>query len=175
MAAAHAQGVGNLVLGDVDHFGQFLIGRLALVLLLELGEGLVDLVQGAHLVQRETHDAALLGQCLEDALADPPHGVGDELEAAGLVELLGGLDQAEVALVDQVGQADALVLVLLGYGDDEPEVRPGEFVEGFLVALLDTLGEFHFLLHCNQFFPTDFLKIFVERCALSVGDALCNL
>ena len=51
------------------------------------------------------HDTALLGKGLEDALADPPHGVGDELEATGLVELLGGLDQAQVALIDEVGEA----------------------------------------------------------------------
>ena len=175
MAAAHAEGIGNLVLGDVDHFGQFLVGGLALVLLLELGEGLVDLVQGAHLVQRQTHDAALLGERLEDALADPPHGVGDELEAAGLVELLGGLDQAEVALVDQVRKAQALVLVLLRDGHDETEVRAGEFLEGHGIALADALGQFHFLFRGHQLFPADLLEVLVQGRALAVGDALCNL
>ena len=170
VATGHAERIGNLLARNLEHVGQFVGRRLALILLLELREGFVDLVERSYLVERQTHDTALLGQCLQDRLTDPPHGIGDELEAAGLVELLGGLDQAEVALVDQVGQADALVLVLLGDGDDEPEVRTGEFVEGFLVALLDTLGEFHFLFHGNQFFPTDFLQVFVERGALTVGD-----
>ena len=60
---------------------------------------MVYLVERTHLVQRESHDAALLCYCLKDALADPPHGVGDELEASGLIEFLCGLDESDVAFV----------------------------------------------------------------------------
>jgi hypothetical protein len=45
---------------------------------------------------------------------NPPHGVGDELETTCFVKTLCGLDQTEVALVDQVRQRQTLVLVLLG-------------------------------------------------------------
>ena len=175
MAAAHAEGIGNLVLGDVDHFGQFFVGRLALVLLLELGEGLVDLVQGAHLVQRQTDDTALLRKGLEDALTDPPHGVGDELEAAGLVELLSGLDQAQVAFVDQVGKAQTLVLVLFRHGNHETQVRTGEFLQGDGVAFADALRKFHFLFRRHQLFPADLLEVLVQGRAFAVGDGFCNL
>ena len=57
----------------------------------------------------------MLCERLQDGLTDPPYGVGDELKASGLIELLGGLDQPEVALVDQVRQGEPLVLVLLSY------------------------------------------------------------
>nr|GEY37290.1 hypothetical protein [Tanacetum cinerariifolium] len=61
----------------------------------------------------QAHDAALLGQSLQDALANPPHGVRDELEALRLIEALGRFNQPQVALVDEVAQGQALVLVLI--------------------------------------------------------------
>jgi hypothetical protein len=61
--------------------GSKLVGAgRAFKFLLQLRESLVDLVQRSHLVQRQAHNAALLGQCLQNALADPPHGVADEFE-----------------------------------------------------------------------------------------------
>ena len=92
-------------------------------------------------VERHAHDAALLGQRLEDRLADPPHGVRDELDALRLVELVRRADQAEVALVDQVGERDALVLILLGDRDDEAQVAAHQLVERLVVARADALRE----------------------------------
>ena len=175
MTAAGSEGVGNLVRGDVDHLGELFVGRLALVLLLELREGFVDLVKGTDLVQRKTDDTALLGQGLENGLTDPPNRVGNEFKAAGLIELLGGLDQAEVAFVDQIGQAEALVLILLRHGNDETEVGAGEFFEGFLVAFADALGEFHFFFRGDELLATDFLQVLVQRGAFPVGNRFGNL
>ena len=62
---------------------------------------------------------ALFGEGLQDRLADPPHSIGDEFEALRFVEALGSLDEAEVALVDEVAQRKTLVLVLLGYRNHE--------------------------------------------------------
>ena len=104
----------SLLLGEFQLRGQFLGRRGALMLLLEAGECLVDLVERPHLVERQAHDARLLGQSLKDRLANPPYGIRDELEAAGFVELLGSLDKAQVTFVDQVGKAQSLVLLLLG-------------------------------------------------------------
>ena len=112
---------------------------------------------------------------IEDALADPPHGVGDELEAAGLVELLGGLDQAEVAFVDEVREAQALVLVLLGHGHDEAEVGARKLLERHLVALADALGEFDFFFRGYQLLAADLLEILVQGRALAVGDGFSDL
>ena len=65
---------------------QFLYARAALVFLLKSVDFLVYLVERTHLVQRQSHDAALFCYCLEDALANPPYSIGDEFEAAGLIE-----------------------------------------------------------------------------------------
>ena len=116
------------------------------------------------------HQVGLLGDGLEDGLANPPHRIGDELEASCLVKLLGSLDKAQVPLVNQVRQRQALVLVLLGYRYDKTQVGADEFVQCGLLSLVDALGEFHLLVDRNEFFTADFLKILLERRALAVGD-----
>jgi hypothetical protein len=120
-------------------------------------------VEGPGAVERHADDAALLGERLQDRLADPPDGVGDELDPLGLVELVGRADQAEVALVDQVRERDALVLVLLGDRDDEAQVGAHERVERLLVVGADALGEAHLLLARDQRIDADVAQVLVER------------
>ncbi len=81
----------------------------------------------------ETADRFLLD--LADTLGSDGHTL------ARKVELLGGLDQPEVAPVDQVRQDEVLVLILFGHRDDEAQVGFGEFPEDFLVSLANPLGE----------------------------------
>ena len=83
--------------------------------LFETVDFLIDLAQCTALVERESHDAALLSDGLEDALTDPPDGIGNEFESTRLVKFLSSLHQSDVALVDQVGKRQTLVLVLLGH------------------------------------------------------------
>ena len=66
---------------------------------------------------------------------------GDELDPLRLVEFVRRADQAEVALVDQIGQGDALVLIFLGDRHDETEVRAHELVERFLIVQSDRFRE----------------------------------
>ena len=145
-----------------SHLCEFLVGRLALVLLLELTQGLVDLVQGTNLVKWQTDYTALLGQRLEYALTDPPHCVGDELEATGFVELLCSLDKTEVSLVDKVRKAQALVLVLLSNRYHKAEVCPCELFQCLLVSFTDTLSQFYFLIRSHQLFTADLLQVLVQ-------------
>jgi len=86
-------------------------------------------------IQRHAHDARLLGQRLEDRLADPPYGVRDELDAFGLVELVCRADQAEVALMIR-SESERLILILLGDGHDEPQVSSARAVERLWILLL---------------------------------------
>jgi hypothetical protein len=89
----------------------------------------------------DSHDAGLLGQRLQNRLTDPPDGVGDELDALRLVELLRGAHESDVSLVDQVGERDALVLVALGDGDHEAEVRADQSLQGGFVADADARSQ----------------------------------
>jgi hypothetical protein len=121
-----------------------------------------DAVEGSGAVERNADDPALLGEGLQDGLLDPPDGVGDELDALGLVELVGRADEPDVALVDEVAERDALILVLLGDGHDEPEVGADERVERFLFPLPDPLGQLDLPFASQQRIGADLLQVLVE-------------
>ena len=114
-------------------------------------------------VQGQPDHPGLLGQRLQDGLPDPPHGVADELEPARLVEPLGRLDQPVVPLVDQVGEPQPLVLVLLGDRHHEPEVAPDHLVHCRLVAGLDPLRQLHLLLGRQERERPDLLEVLVQH------------
>src|SRR5215216_5280175 len=94
---------------------------------------LIDLLDH---VDGDPDRTSLVGYGPGDGLADPPRGVGRELEALAVVELLDGPHQPYVALLDQIEQRDASSSILLRYGDDEPEVGFGEVGFGTPVAAL---------------------------------------
>ena len=85
-----------------------------------------------------------VGDAAGDRLADPPRGVRRELEALAPVELLDGVHQAEVALLDQVEQRQARRLVLLGDRHHETQVRLHELALG-LLALTGGAAQFALL------------------------------
>ena len=115
--------------GDLVRLG------VAAELALEGAAGAADLVELLDHVHGEPDDAGLLGDAAGDRLAHPPGGVGRELVALGVVELLDRADQAGVALLDQVEHRHLRAAVLAGDRDDQPQVGLDERVDG-LAALL---------------------------------------
>ena len=113
------------------------VRRLAAEALGEHSRLFLELLQVVHLAHRRAGDPSVFGECLEDRLADPPDGVGDELEPARLVEPLDRLEQADVSLGDQLEQGKPVILVLPGYADDEPEIGRDDLFPRLLVSLLD--------------------------------------
>jgi hypothetical protein len=75
-----------------------------------------------------------LGDAALDALADPPRGVGRELEAFAPIELGDGADQSEVAVLDQIEQRRSGRLVFLGDRDDQAQVRFQEPAAGIVAG-----------------------------------------
>ena len=64
------------------------------------------------------------------ALANPPVGIGRELVTHGWVELVHRPLQADGTFLNQVEQFEALVLILLGDADDEPQVGGHHAIAG---------------------------------------------
>ena len=81
--------------------------------------------------------AAVVGDGAADGLADPPGGVGRELEAAAELEAVDRLHQADVAFLDQIEQRQAAIRVALGDRHHQPQVG----FEQLALGLAD-----HFLL-----------------------------
>src|SRR5205085_7212697 len=107
--------------------------------------------------------APLLRECVQDGLADPPHRVGDELDVLLRVVLLRRLDQADVALVDQVEEEDVRVAITFGVGDDEAEVGLDQLFDRGLVVLLHTPTELALALRSETRNLRDLVKVLVEQ------------
>ena len=65
-----------------------------------------------------------------DPLTDPPVGVGAEAEAAGGVVVLNGSLKADRALLDQVEQLQAPVLILAGHSHHQAQVGLDQPIAG---------------------------------------------
>src|SRR5690606_12602978 len=70
----------------------------------------------------DTDGPRLVGDRAGDRLPDPPSGIGGELVAAAVLELIDGLHQADIALLDEVQKLQASVRVLFRDRDDEAEI-----------------------------------------------------
>ena len=119
--------------------------RVSRQLLQELAADPDDLVDGLHHVDGDADGPGLVGDGPGDGLADPPGGVGGELVALGVVELLHGLDEAQVALLDEVQEEHAPTHIALGDGDHQTEVGLRQLLLGALALLID-LAELGLLL-----------------------------
>ena len=73
-------------------------------------------------MHRQANGAALVGNGACDGLANPPSGVGGELVALFVVELLGCTNQAKASFLNQVLEAQASIHVLLGNRDHQAQV-----------------------------------------------------
>jgi hypothetical protein len=65
-------------------------------------------VQRLHHVDRDADGPATVGDGAGDGLADPPGGIGRELESAPVLESVHSLEETEVALLDQVEQGEVV-------------------------------------------------------------------
>ena len=120
----------DLVFRHVHLLGQG--GRIGLGagFLQDLAADPVHFVDRFDHVHRDTDGACLVGDGAGDGLADPPRGVGGELVAAAVFELVHRLHQADVAFLDQVEELQTTVGVFLGDGDDQAQVGLGHFALG---------------------------------------------
>ena len=151
-----------------------------------------QLAQHLQHVHRQPDRPRRIGETTLDRLADPPHRVGGELVALGVVELLDRTDQAQVPFLHHVEQGQAPVAVLLGHRHDQAQVRlehvrlgaPPVFGHQFQVTpeglvqpgrglqlvlgeqtSLDPLGQVHLLLGREQAGAPDGLEVGVDRVA----------
>ena len=121
--AAVLEQIGDLLDGNAGLCGEFLVGGFAAEVLMQLALDPGQLVHLLDQVNGQPDGAALIGHAASDRLTDPPRGVGRELEALCVVELLHRADQAEVAFLNQVEQRHAASGVPLRQRHHESKVR----------------------------------------------------
>src|SRR3984885_2802198 len=107
---------------DIHATGDLFRGGFAAKLLHELTAGADELVDCLDHVHRDTDGAGLVGDGAGDGLTDPPGGIGREFVTATVLELVDGLHEADITLLDEVEELEAAVGVLLRDRDDESKV-----------------------------------------------------
>ena len=143
----------HLVHRHVHLLRDLLGGGVVPQLLKELAGDPDDLVDGLHHMDGDADGAGLVGDGPGDGLPDPPGGIGGELIALGVVELLHRLDESQVALLNEVEEEHSPAHVPLGDGDHQTEVGLGQPLLGRL-PLLDGLLQRHlFLGRSGHLFP----------------------
>ena len=118
-----------------------------------------DLVDGLHHMDRNPDGPGLVGNGPADGLTNPPGGIGGEFITLGIIELLHGLNQAHIALLNQIQQLHAPAHVPLGNGHHQPQIGFGHLMAGFLVAVGHALGQLQLLFLGQQRNFADFLQI----------------
>ena len=88
-------------------------------------------------MHRNADGAGLVGDGAGDGLANPPGGVGGELEALGVVELLHRADEAQIALLNEIQKQHAAAHIALGNGDHQAQIGLDELLLGVQAHLLD--------------------------------------
>src|SRR5215208_5962122 len=133
--------VANVLYRPAEPPSHVLVCGLALHIGGELVVGAGHLAKLVTPVHGHPYGAALVGNGTLHRLPDPPGGVRGEPPSTVGIELLDGLYETYVALLDQVLERQPHPTVLLGYAHDEPQVLLDEPLAGTLVSGLGPLGE----------------------------------
>src|ERR671921_1580371 len=136
----------HLVGVPVQAPGNLFLGGLAFDLQGQLAHGSADLPDLLRHVHGDADGAALVSHSTLHGLPYPPCGVGGEPETSIRVELLHGLHQAYVSLLDEVLEGQPVAAVLFGYAHDEPEVLLDKPLPGPPVSGLGPQAEVDLLL-----------------------------
>ena len=135
--------LGDPIGADFEVAGELGDGGASAMSRLEVVSGVDDPVQEVTGVNGQAYSAAAIGDAAGDGLADPPGGVGGELEAFAPVELLDGVHEPEVALLNQVEQRQLGRPVLLGDRHDQAEIAVGKSLHGRLSRPFDPVQLAH--------------------------------
>src|SRR5215218_8791827 len=135
----------HLVGVPVQAPGDLFVCGLAFDLQGQLAHGTADLPDLLGHVHGDAYSAALVRHRALHGLPYPPSGVRGEPEASIRVELLHGLHQADVALLDQVLERQPVTPVLFGNADDQPEVLLDKPLPGPPVSSLGPQAEVYLL------------------------------
>ena len=120
--AGHFHDAAGVFQRQAGSLGRFFRRRVAAQFLDQIARDRPHLAHRVDHVHRHANRAALIGNRSRDRLANPPGGVGRELVAASMLELVDRSHQAGVAFLDQVQEAESPIAVLLGDRDDQSQV-----------------------------------------------------
>src|SRR6266511_1633297 len=114
---------------------------------------------------------------MHNRLPNPPHRVRDELDATRGVEAFGCLDQADIALIDEISKRQATADVLASHADDITQVTANELIKRLLIPRLGTGCQLDLFLTREQRDLLDFLEVGLKGIpchCVAVASILCH-
>ena len=111
----------------------------------------------------------LVGERARHRLANPPHGIRREARPPPRLEFPHGVQQTQVALLDEVEEREAAVQIAAGHAHDQAEVRLGQAALGGGLARLDTPGKLLLLVGREERDLGDVAEIEGEKLAAPGG------
>lgn len=111
----------------------------------------------------DTDGARLIRDRAGDGLANPPGRVGRKFESLGVVKLIHRLDQAEVALLDQVEELHAAPHIALCNADDQAQICLRQPLLSDRIVFTDADGKVNFFLTAQQGNAADLFEIDLDR------------
>ena len=110
---------------------------------------------------------------MQDTLTYPPNGIGAEFEPTRRVKPLDGIDEAQIALHDQVLERNTLMDKGFGHGNNKTQITFDKALLGILIASLRQTGQLFFLSQGEKWITRDVLHVCTqERSAL--GNTVCD-
>ena len=131
--AANLQHALRLFVADARRVCGLFDRRFAAHLLKQLLRDVPQLAHRLDHVNRNADRSRLIGNRTGNCLANPPRGIGAELEAAAILVFIDGPHQPGVAFLDEIEEAQAAVAVLLRDAHHEAQVAAREFAFGVFV------------------------------------------
>ena len=119
-------------------------GRFATQLARQFGPNTLAPLEPVMNMRGQSDRARVVLDRTNERLTNPPDRVGRKLEAAAMVELFHGANQAQVAFLDQIRERQTEISVILGDRDDELEVVLDEAIlhrRHRVVCILDGVGQ----------------------------------
>ena len=120
-------------------------------------------------VRRQPHRARLVHDGALDRLPDPPRGVRGEAKAALGIEFLERVDEPEIALLDEVGERQTAIEVVLGDADHEPQIVLDHLLARVEVAVARGACVLQLLLRRQQRGLPDFVQVDLRDVVEKVG------
>ena len=148
---------------DTQLFRQLFGRRNVIALRDRRADRFLEAVHQICALRREPERTALFRQRVQNRLADPPDGVGDEFDVLFGIVLLGRMHQADVALIDQIEEQHVLISISLRVVNDESQVRLDQLLDRTLVVLLRATAELFFTLRSEFGDTRDFLQILIQE------------